>query len=180
MRPLLALALALLAGTAHAGPKDAQAKKALNDAMEVDYLNTDFDKAEQKLRTAIDACGADGCTPALKSKLYVALGSVLAGGKKQLDDAKDAFIEALRLDKSAALDPDVASTEITYAFEKAKAEAKLGGGTPPPSRPPTDLQHTPPTEQKIGTPVPLFVQLPADLMAKMKRVTVAYRAPGKS
>ena len=175
LRPLLALALVMAARGAAAGPRDAQAKKALNEAMEVDYLNTEFDKAEQKLKTAIEACGADGCAPVLKAKLYVALGSVLAGGKKQLDDAKDAFIEALKLDKAAALDPDVASTEIGYAFEKAKAELKLG---PTPAPPPKDLRHTPPEEQRVSTPVPLFVELTPDLLAKAKKLTLAYKPPG--
>lgn len=169
-----------ISSLAQAAPKDAQAKKALHDAMEVDYLNTDFDKAEQKLNGALEACGKAGCAPDIKSRLYVALGSVLAGGKKQLDDAKDAFVEALKLDKNAALDPDVASTEITFAYERARAELKMssssGTAVPPPKTPASGegVIHTPFEAQKLSTPVPIWVELSPDLGARAKKLTVSY------
>ncbi len=107
----VAAALALTSATAlSAAPKDGQAQKALVDAMDTEYLQTRFDKAEKKLRDAIDVCGASGCTPALKAKLYVALATVLAGGMKQLEDAREAFVEALKLDKNAKPDPDLTSS----------------------------------------------------------------------
>jgi hypothetical protein len=172
-------AAVLVASSALAAPKDAQAKKALNEAMEVDYLNTDFDKAEQKLKTAIDACGEKGCAPELKAKLWVAIGSVQAGGKKQLDDAKDSFIEALKLDKAAALDPDVASTEITFAFEQARAQLKLGPGAKQPAAPPAEgLKHDPPKEQRVNTPVPLYLEIGGEMATKAKKVSVSYLGTG--
>jgi hypothetical protein len=184
LRHLLPAGAAILAlclpSIAAAAPKDAQAKKALHDAMEVDYLNTDFDKAEQKLGTALEACGKSGCAPDIKARLYVALGSVQAGGKKQLDDAKDSFVEALKLDKAAALDPDVASTEITFAYERARAELKLSpaSGTPAPAPAATagaeGVIHTPVPAQKVSTPVPVFVELSPELGAKAKKITLSY------
>ncbi|MEJ7728124.1 MAG: hypothetical protein WKG00_02815 [Polyangiaceae bacterium] len=184
LRPLLPAGAVLVAlcipCVADAAPKDAQAKKALHDAMEVDYLNTDFDKAEQKLSAALEACGKSGCAPDIKARLYVAIGSVQAGGKKQLDDAKDSFVEALKLDKTAALDPDVASTEISFAYERARAELKLSASTGGPVAPPTapggsdGVIHTPVAAQKVSTPVPLFVELLPELGAKAKKLTVSY------
>lgn len=147
--------------------------------METDYLNTDFDKAEKKLRAAIDACGDSGCAPAIKSQLYIGLGSVLAGGRKQLDDAKDAFVEALKLDKDVKVDPDWASTEISFAFEKARAEVK--GGKAPATPAPVGgagVEHTPVGEQRISTPVPLWVEVSEELAPKVKKVSVAYKGPG--
>jgi hypothetical protein len=121
-----ALAAGLLAAPARAGaPKDAQAENAIAEALEVDFLETKFDKAEQRLRGAIDACGESDCTPAIKAKAYAALGSVLAGGKKQLEDAREAFVQALMLDKTVQLDPDIASTEVKFAFEQAQKQLKL-------------------------------------------------------
>lgn len=168
------LVTALTPSFALAGPKDPQAEKALKQAMEDDYLETRFDKAEQRLRAAIEACGTDGCAPKLKARLFVALGTVLAGGKNQLDDARDAYVDALRLDAEAALDPDLVKTEISYAFEKARAELKMG--TPAASA--QTLTHTTPPEQQLQTPVPLYVLLPAELAAKTRKVTVSYLAPG--
>lgn len=122
----LAVATTLLVAPARAAkPKDAQAENALVEALEVDFLETKFDQAEQRLRSAIEACGDKGCTPAVKSKLYGALGSVLAGGQKQLEDAREAFVQGLMLDKALTLNPDVASTEVKFAFEQAQKQLKL-------------------------------------------------------
>jgi hypothetical protein len=130
-----------LAGAAHAGPKDAQAKKALQQALDEDYLDTRFDDAESRLRAALEACGASGCSPGVKAKLHAALGCVLAGGKKELEDAREEFVEALALDPKVQPDPGLVSDQITFAFEQAK---KQKGGKParkkpePPPPPPPD------------------------------------------
>jgi tetratricopeptide (TPR) repeat protein len=84
--------------TAVAAPKDAQAQKAYRQALEDEYLMTNFDDAEKRLRTALDACGGSGCAPSVKAKLYLGLGIVLAGGKGQPDAAREAFVKALELD----------------------------------------------------------------------------------
>jgi hypothetical protein len=121
-----ALAIGLSVAPARAAaPKDAQAENAIAEALEVDFLETKFDRAEQRLRSSIDTCGDSGCTPSLKAKLYAALGSVLAGGKKQLEDAREAFVQALMLDKAVQLNPDIASTEVKFAFEQAQKQLKL-------------------------------------------------------
>ena len=94
VRSLVGLALGAFAagiavGDAAAAPaKDADAQKVLKDAMDSDYFETRFDKAEEKLRKAIDACGS-GCSAEMKAKLYAALATVLAGGKKELEDGRD-------------------------------------------------------------------------------------------
>ena len=94
---LLSCAL-LSAAVVSAAPKDSKAQKALKEAMEDDYLLTNFDDAEAKLRGALETCGASGCSKSVKSKLYVGLGIVLAGGKKDKAGGTDAFKEALKLD----------------------------------------------------------------------------------
>jgi hypothetical protein len=125
---LLILAGVCLAGSAEAAkPKDAQALKAIKDAVEKDFLETRFDAAEQTLRGAIAKCGADGCTPSVKAKLLAALGSVLAAGKRQIGDARDTFVEALVVDKAVVPNPDIASPEADFAFEQAKKQLGKGG-----------------------------------------------------
>lgn len=133
------IAALFVARSAAAAPQDAQAKRAISDAVEKDFLETRFDDAEKKLRGAADKCGTSGCSPAVKAKVYAALGSVLASGKKQLADAKEAFIEAIALDKAVKPNAEIASTEADYAFDLAKKEVKPGGkrkvvvAAPPPS-----------------------------------------------
>lgn len=163
-----------------AAPKDAQTEKAITQAMDVDYLETKFDQAEKRLRTAIDACGADKCTPSVKARALVALGVVLAGGKKQLEDAREAFVEALTLDRDTKPDEDMSSAEVKYAYENARKQLKLdgaaAGGPPAPSG--QGMTHAPPAEQRIDTPVPLYVRLAPELLEDAKKVTVTYLAPG--
>ncbi|XXX79579.1 hypothetical protein WMF30_12485 [Sorangium sp. So ce134] len=180
-RVLLAIAAGglsgwLLAGTAaaQAAPRDAQAEAVLNEAMGVDYLETRFDHAERKLRAAIDACGASECSPAVKARLLIALGSVLAQGRKELGDARDAFADALRVDPSAKLNPDLATPEVSFAFEQARAAT--GAGAPAPAEP--GLQIAPPLEQRVRTPIPIYVEVPAELLPSVKQVTLWYQAPG--
>ncbi|MDC3959314.1 hypothetical protein [Polyangium jinanense] len=168
-----------------AAPKDAQAEKAITQAMDVDYLETKFDQAEKRLRTAIDACGADKCTPSVKARALVALGVVLAGGKKQLEDAREVFVEALSLDKTVKPDEDMSSGEVRYAYENARKQLKLdgapgpsAGGQPAPSG--QGMTHTTPPEQRVDTPLPLYVRLAPELIQDAKKVAVNYLAPGAS
>ncbi len=179
---LFALASMTLVQAAHAAaPKDAQLEKAITTAMDVEYLETSFDKAEKRLRTAIEACGTDKCTPAVKVRALMSLGIVLAGGKKQLDDAREVFVEALMIDKDAKPTEDLRSSEVNYALGEARKQLKLdGGGTPAAPAAPAGkgLSHTSPPEQRVNTPLPLYVDLLKELLEDAKKATVTYLAPG--
>lgn len=146
---LLALAsFVAVASNAHAGPKDAQAEKVL-DEIEDDYLQTKFDVAEQKLKGALEACGQTMCAPKVKAKLFAALGCVLASGKKQLEDAKDAFVEGLQLDKTITPIADMTSSEVTFAFEKARKELKLDASPKVDKPPPKPDEDKPKPKPKL-------------------------------
>ncbi|WP_437898724.1 hypothetical protein [Sorangium sp. So ce124] len=204
-RALLAIAggvagwLAAGAAAAQAPPRNAQAEAALKEAMGTDYLETRFAQAERKLRAALDACGESGCSPAVKARLLVALGTVLAQSRNGLEDARGAFADALRVDPSAKLDPDLANPESSSAFEQARAATGAGAAGSPaapgtagsPAPPGTagspaagegaeaQLQIAPLPEQRVRTPVPLYVEVPAELLPSVKQVTVWYLAPGE-
>lgn len=154
-----------------AGPKDAQAVKVIEDAMGADYLETRFDKAEQKLRAAIEACGDSGCSKKVKAKLYVALGTVLAHGKKQLEDARDAFAEAIGLDPKVELDPNFVSSEITFAFQQARDAFGMAAVR-------TGVDVKPPPEQQVRTPVPVYAEVREDLLERTQQVTLFYQPAG--
>jgi hypothetical protein len=179
---LFAAASLTFAPTAFAAaPKDAQLEKAITTAMDVEFLETSFDKAEKRLRTAIETCGTDKCTPALKVRALMSLGVVLAGGKKQLDDAREVFVEALTIDKNAKPAEEMRSSEVNYAYGEARKQLKLDGGATPagPAAPAGQgLSHSNPTEQRINTPLPLYVELSKELVEDAKKATVTYLAPG--
>jgi hypothetical protein len=156
-----------------AAPKDAQADKAIKEAMDTHYLQTQFDKAETKLRSALDACADSQCSPAVKARLLVALGTVLAGGKKQIEDATEAFAQALALDSTVEPDPDLMSGEISYAMDKARKQIEPAAAT---GRKP--VEHKTPAEQRLHTPVPLHVLVDEALVEMVKKVSVSYLAPG--
>lgn len=155
-RSLAALALAAasfaLAGAASAaGPKEAAARKALQQAVDEDYLETRFDDAETKLRNALVDCGS-ACPAHLRAQLHAALGAVLATGKKELDDARDEFIDALILDPKIEPDPGMISTGVTFAFEQAKKKLKIGPAAPPePKNEPAEKPSKP--EKKAPEPL---------------------------
>ncbi len=138
---VLAFTLAVRAAIAaphKPGPGDAQAEKVLKKALESDFLETRFDDAEQKLKKAIETCKKTKCSKRMVARLHAALGSVLAGGKKELTDAQDAFVDALTADPTIQPDPDVSSQEVTFAFEQAKKKLKLMPADPPPPEPVKD------------------------------------------
>lgn len=168
------------ASTAVAAPKDAQAQKAYRQALEDEYLMTNFDDAEKRLRAALDTCGSSGCAPSVKAKLYLGLGIVLAGGKGQPDAAREAFAKALELDPAATPDPDFASSDVKKAFDEAKAAAKKAGSGasstgPAPVSGDRPLELLPVPEQRVNVPVPVYLTPSEAAGKKITRVVMFYR-----
>jgi len=104
---------------------------------------------------------------------------VLVAGLNRPEDGKAAFAEALKADPGITLEKDLTTPDIEKAFQAAK-----GGGSAPsgPSKPAAgpavggDMTHTPPPEQAILTPVPLYAELPDGVTAV--KVIARYKAFG--
>ena len=194
LRPLrslsaLTIASALLLGLAPtagaAGARDKDAQKLFDSAINEDYLNADFAKAEKKLKDAVAKCGGSGCSGELLGKIHIALGTVYGVGLSKLDEAKTEFVAALKADPKAVLDPSLTTPELTKAFDEAK---KAGGSRPPPpsddkpepkpekSAPSGDAGHTPPPESQVNTPLPIYVE-PSDEVP-LSKVTLRYKPFG--
>ncbi|MDI1449776.1 hypothetical protein [Polyangium sp. 6x1] len=176
---------------ASAEPNDAAALDLAKKAIEADYLGTKFAEAEKKLKQALTLCGPKSCSNKVVARLHRDLGVVYAGGMNKVEDGKAEFVAALKADPEITLDPDLTSEEIEAVFKDAKAAAGGGGGggtpepapTPPPNPMPAapaqgDLVHTPPTEQAVMTPVPLYTELPEGVEAV--KVVLQYRPFGAS
>ncbi|MDW8252159.1 MAG: tetratricopeptide repeat protein, partial [Myxococcales bacterium] len=180
---LFLLAVGVVAPIVQAAPKDAEAQKLDKQAMDEDYLNVQFDKAEEKLRKALNICGTSGCDSKVKAQIYMNLGIILVNAKKQAD-AVAAFSEGLKLDPSATPNQDFTSDEVKKAFESARGSASpphtgspAGTGNPPSAgggETVNDLAHDPIPEAQVDYPIPIYVG-PQEGAA---RFLLYYKAPG--
>ncbi|HVJ92758.1 MAG TPA: hypothetical protein VM580_23315 [Labilithrix sp.] len=160
------LAVTVASPSAYAqGNGEAAAKALQKKAMEEDYLATDFAKAQEKLEKAIAQCG-DQCSPALRSRLKRDLGVVQIGGALDKEKGLANFVEAIKLDPTVALDPDIKTKDLEQAFAEAKTRA-AGGAAPAPApapakgtadQPQGDFDHTPAAQQQVRTPIPVYVE----------------------
>ncbi|HTA90379.1 MAG TPA: hypothetical protein VK745_12405 [Polyangiaceae bacterium] len=116
--------LLLVPSVALAGPKDSTATKLANQAMQTDYVGTQFKKAEQKLKKAIQQCGASACSYDVVGRLHRDLATVYIGGMNQVPKGKAELKLALAANPDLQLDNDLATPELRKAFKAA------GGHTP--------------------------------------------------
>jgi len=123
LRITIALLFASFAFSAFASPKDGAAMKKIDEAINVHYLATEFDKAEAQLLGVIKACGKD-CSPNVIAKAYMYVGLVRGSGKQNMAAAREAFEKAKASDAAITLDAALATPEVQAEFNKAKA----GGG----------------------------------------------------
>jgi len=127
---LLATALALVIPVdARAESNDEDVELLVQSVLEGEYLNTQFAEALEKLELARQACDGKTCSAKTRGKLYIAIGTVLAGGMKQTDEAKEAFIAALREDPTATLYSEYITPDVQKAFNDARGVAKGSSGS---------------------------------------------------
>jgi hypothetical protein len=188
----------LVAASAFAGTNDEKANELHEQAVFDDYLNLRFGEAEAKLNKAIKLCES-GCSNSVKATLYRDLGVVYIAGLKQRDAGIGMFVEALVLDPKIQLDPDLSSEELQAALEEARGLAASEPAPEPaePAPPPRAEQpppknhdllpveeyegvfHTPPEEQLVNTPLPIYVEVKDDdWTAKVETVNLYYRGFG--
>ncbi|HLM76629.1 MAG TPA: hypothetical protein VK459_28205, partial [Polyangiaceae bacterium] len=76
-------------------------------------------------------------------------------------------------------DPDLLSEEISFAYQNARKDLKLDAPPAAPAGPSSaGLKHTPVKEQRVRTPVPLYIEVDPSLLGMVKRVSVSYLSPG--
>jgi hypothetical protein len=126
-------ALLLLLGRGHvayAASNDEEVEALVLSVLEGDYLNTQFKDALEKLELAKQACEAKkACSPKVRAKVYIAVGTVQAGGFKDAGKAKEAFVVALKEDPTASLFGDYITPEVQKAFNDARGVASSSTGS---------------------------------------------------
>ncbi len=178
-----------------AGKKDKEALKLYDKAMDEDYLSVEFDKAEGKLKKAIELCGKDQCSSEVVGKLYVGLATVHGVGQNKLDVAKSDLVSAVKADAGCKLIDGLSTPELEKKLKEAQAEAGGGGGgeggeggeggkggkggeggeAPAPAKV-GDFAHTPLAEAPVNTPLPIFAEIPDEIGAT--KVVVRYKPFG--
>jgi len=169
-----------------ADPKVEREAQALQKkAIEEDNLNVNYAAAIKKLQTAIGKCGTDRCGNPLRAALLRDLGAmqVLNGNS---DEARSSFAQALSVDGSLELDPAYKNPQIEQVWNEVKKKGGGGGAAPAAEAPPTgpapagqptgDFAHTPPPEELVRTPLPIYAEYSGS--EQLARVIVKYKGPG--
>ena len=152
------LVMALVAGAAfwpsavHAQDIEKQVSRMNKKAME-DYDSLEFDSARKTLTDAIAMLRSNGVdeTP-IAAKTYVNLGIVYIAGFKDVNRGKQQFVNALKINADAKLDPALATPELEDAFDSARKQ--VGARKPQPPPPPPKREEPPPLQPKKVTPPP--------------------------
>lgn len=120
----IALGLAVSSSAAYgwAASGDSAAKSNIDQAINVHYLATNFEKAEQLLLDTIASCGGS-CSPEVVARAWMYIGIIRGAGNQDLTGAREAFDQAVAADPNVALDGDLATDELRQSFESAKANA---------------------------------------------------------
>jgi hypothetical protein len=100
------------------GPRDKAANKKIDEAINEQYLATNFDKAEGILIGTINACD-DKCSAPVLARAWMYLGIVRGSGKNDVPGAQEAFAQAVALDPAVKLDAELATSKTARAFEAA-------------------------------------------------------------
>jgi hypothetical protein len=149
---------------------EAAAQEAIKKAG-ADFAATDYATAVARLDKAARTCAAKHCTRATRALVLRDLGTMqfLMGDKPA---AANSFAEALALAPDLALNPKYQAPDLQAAWDQARAAA--GHTTAPGNEQPSgDFTHTPPTEQRANTPIPLYFEYPGD--SPPARVVLKYR-----
>jgi len=114
----LVFGLLLLApNVAQAATKDKAARLLQTEAMQTDYAETNFKKAEQKLKKALNQCGASACSSPVVAELHRDLATVYIVGLKQNAKGKTELKQALKANPDLELNEDFATPELRKLFK---------------------------------------------------------------
>ena len=177
---LVVLVASLVAVPAWADPATEGAVKALQKkAIEEDFLNMDYPAAIKKLQAAAAKCGGSSCSGNVKGSVLRDLGAMqILGGND--GDGRASFGQAIALDSSLELDPSYKNPQLDAVWNdvKKKGPAAGAGTTAPPTGPPPagDFAHTPPTEELVRTPLPVYAEYTGG--ETLARVIVKYKGAG--
>lgn len=113
------VAFTLYAAVASAEPQDGEASSLAKQAMDGDYLGTQFKEAEQKLQKALKLCGKSDCSAKVRAQVHLDLAIVYIAGLKKQDRGNQEMQAAVAADPSVQLSSDFSTPELEKAFAAA-------------------------------------------------------------
>lgn len=166
LKILASVVFALVASPAWAQfTRDNAANKKIDEAINLHYFATDFDKAEGVLLGTVNAC-ENKCRAATLAKAWMYVGIVRGSGRNDQQGAAEAFQRALQLDPQIRLDAAISTPETVATFDSLVG--RVGPAVPPPTTPmgpppptgvvapPSGLACTPtPAETLTRAPIPI-------------------------
>lgn len=181
---LVATLFLTFAPSAFADARAETAAKAAAKKAQADYLAMNYGTAATRLQKALKTCGTKRCSAATRASLLADLG-VMQFRKGNKDDANQSWAAAAKAQPGVAINQAYASGDVQAAFDAATGGGGGGGGASAGggsgggggAQPSGDFAHTPPTEQAVDTPLPIYVEGGADGVV---RVVVKYKGPGQS
>ena len=124
---------------------DAEARKVITSAMEIDFLNDNFDAAETKLNQAEALCKRKTCSPSVFASIYgyFAILSWVGGHSKEgaINDLKT----MLQVNPQQKLDEEYAPEEMTPLYKKAQQLARTGAPLQEPKAAPQEPEERRPS-----------------------------------
>lgn len=169
------------------------------------YEISDFSKARQLLKQALDICNAAGLDRhAIAARTHIHMGVVMIGGLNQRELAIKQFQRALEIQPDIQVTRNVASPDVVAAFREAAAalaageggeggdegdgaggDSDEGGGgrtrSEPgrrPGAPSTGVIHAPVTRAKSGEPILVTARLGANV-SSAEKVVLSWKAAGE-
>ncbi len=113
---------------ARAASNDQEAETLIQAVLDGEYAKGQYAEALEKLELANQACSGKTCSPKVRGKVHVAIGTVLAG-LKQEEQAKKEMAVALQEDPTAALFSNYITPEAQKAFNDARAVSSGSSGS---------------------------------------------------
>ncbi|MFO0696800.1 MAG: OmpA family protein [Polyangiales bacterium] len=163
------------AATAHAQSAD-EAARDLNRQAVAAYQELSFDDARAKLEQAITVCQQRTCSPEVAARSYLNLGIVTMGATNDAPAAQQHFEQALRLDPTIQLEPELSTPEITELFARAHSGSSVVRSSGATTANVLGLVHHPVEEQLVHTAIPVYVEVPHGV--SVPRMAVRYRGNG--
>lgn len=153
------LAACVAAAPAVADAADPEIRKLLDQAVNVDYLETNFDDAAAKLERALSLCEERKCGEL--AEIHADLAMVELVGRNNEDRAREQMKLALDADPNLRLDQALLSGRLAAVWEEVAGRPVPTGPSKPAksaeSPKSEGMTHVRVAEQAVRTPVPIFV-----------------------